>query len=137
MSPPEGALFAIGGHPGPPPCYCKALAYRQDEARVATHELLNQPPPLSDYNLFASDRALTEAVRREGAGWAAQELDALGARLGSAETIEWGFQANANPPVLHAFDRYGNRQDRVEFHPAWHRLMALGIGAGLHAAPWA
>lgn len=104
---------------------------------MATHEVLNQPPPLSDYNLFASDRALTEAVRREGAGWAAAELDALGARLGSAETIEWGFQANANPPVLRAFDRYGNRQDKVEFHPAWHRLMALGVGAGLHAAPWA
>jgi putative acyl-CoA dehydrogenase len=104
---------------------------------MATHEVLNQPPPLIDYNLFASDRALAAAVRSEGAGWAAAELDALGARLGSAETIEWGFQANANPPVLRAFDRYGHRQDKVEFHPAWHRLMALGIGAGLHAAPWA
>ena len=24
----------------------------------------------------------------------------------------------------------------VEFHPAWHQLMALMIGAGVHAAPW-
>src|SRR6266851_5301633 len=104
---------------------------------MATHEVLNQPPPLVDYNLFAGDRALGEAVGREGAGWAAGELSALGGRLGSAETIEWGFQANANPPALRAFDRYGHRQDRVEFHPAWHALMTLGIGAGLHAAPWA
>jgi putative acyl-CoA dehydrogenase len=104
---------------------------------MSTHEVLNQPPPLVDYDLFASDRALGEAVQREGAAWAATELSALGTRLGSAETIEWGFQANANPPVLRAFDRYGNRQDRVEFHPSWHQLMALGIGAGLHAAPWA
>jgi putative acyl-CoA dehydrogenase len=104
---------------------------------MATHEVLNQPPPLIDYNLFASDRALAAAIRREGAGWAAGELDALGARLGKAETIEWGVQANANPPVLHAFDRYGHRQDKVEFYPAWHQLMTLGIGAGLHAAPWA
>jgi len=104
---------------------------------MATHQVLNQPPPLIDYNLFASDRALGAAVRREGAAWAADELAELGARLGSAETIEWGFQANANPPVLRAFDRYGNRQDKVEFHPSWHQLMALGIGAGLHAAPWA
>ncbi len=104
---------------------------------MATHEVLNQPPPLIDYNLFASDRALGAAVRREGAAWAADELAELGARLGSAETIEWGFQANANPPVLRAFDRYGNRQDKVEFHPSWHQLMALGIGAGLHAVPWA
>jgi putative acyl-CoA dehydrogenase len=104
---------------------------------MATHEVLNQPPPLTDYNLFASDRALAAAIRREGAGWGAAELAALGARLGSAETIEWGFQANTSPPVLRAFDRYGHRQDRVEFHPAWHQLMALGVGAGLHAAPWA
>src|SRR5258707_5215779 len=104
---------------------------------MATHEVLNQPPPLVDYNLFAGDRALGEAVGREGAGWAAGELSALGKRLGSAETIEWGFAANQNPPLLHAFDRYGHRQDKVEFHPAWHALMTLGIGAGLHAAPWA
>jgi putative acyl-CoA dehydrogenase len=104
---------------------------------MSTHEVLNQPPPLVDYDLFASDRALGEAVQRESAAWAATELSALGTRLGSAETIEWGFQANANPPVLRAFDRYGNRQDKVEFHPAWHQLMALGIGAGLHSSPWA
>jgi putative acyl-CoA dehydrogenase len=104
---------------------------------MATHEVLNQPPPLIDYNLFASDRALTAAVAREGAGWAARELAELGGRLGRAETMEWGFQANANPPALRTFDRYGHRQDKVEFHPAWHALMALGIGAGLHAAPWA
>jgi putative acyl-CoA dehydrogenase len=104
---------------------------------MATHEVLNQPPPLVDYNLFASDRALGTAVSREGAAWAARELGELGARLGSAETIEWGFQANRHAPVLHAFDRYGHRQDTVEFHSSWHALMALGIDAGLHAAPWA
>ena len=104
---------------------------------MSTHEILNQPPPLADYDLFGSDRALGEAVRREGAGWAETELTALGSRLGSAETIEWGFQANQNPPVLRAFDRYGHRQDKVEFHPAWHALMTLGVGAGLHASPWA
>jgi len=103
---------------------------------MATHEVLNQPPPLADYNLFLSDRALGEALRREGAPWAAGELADLGARLGSAETIEWGVQANQYPPLLRAFDRYGNRQDKVEFHPAWHAMMTLGVGAGVHAAPW-
>ena len=103
---------------------------------MATHEILNQPPPLSDYNLFSSDRALGEATRREGADWADATLAEFGALLGRAETIDWGFQANQNPPVLRAFDRYGHRQDIVEFHPAWHALMALGVGAGVHAAPW-
>ena len=28
------------------------------------------------------------------------------------------------------------RIDEVEFHTAWHSLMALGVGHGLHALPW-
>ena len=102
-----------------------------------THEVLNQPPPLLDYDLFTTDRALTEAVAREGAGWAAEGLAAFGRRLGSAEVIEAGVQANRNPPVLQAFDRYGHRRDMVEFHPAWHGLMSLAVGEGLHTSPWA
>ena len=102
-----------------------------------THEVLNQPPPLADYNLFAGDRALQEAVGREGAGWAMQELHALGTELGRAETIELGFAANRHKPELHAFDRFGNRRDEIEFHPAWHGMMALGVRHGLHSSPWA
>jgi putative acyl-CoA dehydrogenase len=104
---------------------------------MPTHDVLNQPPPLEDYDLFASDRALVEAVEREGGGWAAAELSALGRRLGSGETIALGFAANRYPPELKTFDRYGHRRDEVVFHPAWHRLMALAVEAGLHAAPWA
>jgi putative acyl-CoA dehydrogenase len=103
----------------------------------ATHEVMNQPPPLVDYDLFSSDRALQEAVRREGADWAEPRLAGFGQALGRAETIEWGFQANRNPPVLQSFDRYGQRRDAVEFHPAWHSLMALAIGEGVHTGPWA
>jgi putative acyl-CoA dehydrogenase len=106
-------------------------------AGFATHEVRNQPPPLVDYDLFGSDRALQEAVRREGADWAAPSLAGFGRALGRAETIEWGFQANRNPPVLHSFDRYGNRRDAIDFHPAWHSLMALAIGEGVHTGPWA
>ena len=45
--------------------------------------------------------------------------------------------ANEHPPVLRTHDRYGNRIDEVEFHPAWHELMTVAVGHGLHAAPWA
>src|SRR5438874_7805364 len=93
----------------------------------STHEVFNQPPPLVDYDLFTSDRALQEAVLREGAGWAVPQLAAFGRRLGSAEVIEWGFQANRVPPVLQSFDRFGRHRDVVEFHPAWHHLMALAV----------
>jgi len=100
-------------------------------------EITNQPPPLEPYDLFAGDRVLREAVERERAGWAQAELAALGQKLGAPETIRLGFEANRNPPALRALDRYGHRIDEVDFHPAWHALMALAVGAGLPARPWA
>ena len=102
----------------------------------ATHTVFNQAPPFEDVNLFTSDRVLTEALRREGAGWAEERARAFGESAGRRETIAWGFQANEHPPVLRTHDRNGNRIDEVEFHPAWHALMALGVGHGLHALPW-
>jgi putative acyl-CoA dehydrogenase len=105
-------------------------------AGFTTHEVLNQPPPLVDYNLFTSDRALQEAVGREGADWARDRLETFGGALGRPEAIEWGIQANRNPPVLQSFDRYGRRRDVVEFHPAWHSLMALAVAEGVHTGPW-
>jgi putative acyl-CoA dehydrogenase len=101
------------------------------------HEVLNQPPPLIGIDLFSSDRALREAVVREGAGWASDELAGYGRTLGSAETLEYGALANAHPPVLHTHDRCGNRRDEVEFHPAWHHMMRLAVGHGVHSSPWA
>ncbi len=102
-----------------------------------TQAVFNQPPPLVDYDLFSTDSALVSAVTAEGAGWAAAGLGAFGRRLGQADTLALGALANRNPPILHSFDRYGRRRDEVEFHPAWHQLMALAVGQGLHSAPWA
>jgi putative acyl-CoA dehydrogenase len=96
----------------------------------------NQPPPLEDVNLFAGHRALVEALRREGASWAEPEVRAFGELAGRRETLAWGVQANAFPPVLRTHDRAGRRIDEVEFHPAWHALLALGVKHGLHALPW-
>ncbi len=104
---------------------------------AVTHEVTNQPPPLEGYDVFSADRALVEAVEREGAGWAAADLSALGRRAGSAEAIEWGTVANANPPQLRTHDRFGHRVDEVVYHPWYHRLMEVATGAGLHGAPWA
>lgn len=96
----------------------------------------NQPPPLVDYNVFAADQALREAVEREGAAWAQDWMHELGELAGTQQAIDWGFQTNANPPVLRTHDRFGERIDEVEFHPAWHELMQVAIGHGLHALPW-
>ena len=98
--------------------------------------VVNQAPPIAGRNPYADDAALREAVDREGAGWADDELAAYGEACGSAEVLEWGRLANEHPPVLHTHDRYGARRDAVEYHPAYHDLMRLGVGAGLHSRPW-
>ena len=64
-------------------------------------------------------------------------LHELGLLAGRAETAEQARLANEHPPVLRSHDRYGNRIDEVEFHPAWHALMDTAVSHGLHAAPWA
>jgi len=100
-----------------------------------THEVTNQPPPLAGYNLFDHDRALREALEREGGGWALERVRRFGERVGG-EPLLWGEQANRNVPVLRTHDRYGHRIDEVEFHPAWHQLMDLAVANELHALPW-
>src|SRR6476620_8843575 len=97
---------------------------------------LNQVPPLTGYNLFLSDRTLVEAVEREGAGWAREQITELGRLLGTEEAQRWGFEANENKPVLHTHDRHGNRCDEVIFHPAWHNLMRTSVAHRLHSLPW-
>jgi putative acyl-CoA dehydrogenase len=102
----------------------------------ATHEVFNQSPPLADVNLFTSDRALVEAVNREGGAHAVKSLTAFGAVCGSAEAFERGRLANENPPRLRSFDSKGRRLDIVEFHPAYHELMEVSMHEGLHCSAW-
>jgi putative acyl-CoA dehydrogenase len=79
---------------------------------------------------------LLESLEREDASWAHDLVHELGALAGTQKAIDWGFQANAHPPQLRTHNRFGDRIDEVEFHPAWHELMQVAIGHGLHALPW-
>ena len=101
-----------------------------------THEVLNQPDDLKDYNLYEQDVALKQAVHAHGGGWADKDLNRFGKITGSAEVITWGFQANENRPTLHTHDARGTRIDEVRFHPAYHELMGLSIREGLHGSHW-
>jgi putative acyl-CoA dehydrogenase len=105
-------------------------------ASGGTHEVTNQPPPLSPYDA-ADDAALLEGLRREGAGWAEEQVRRLGGLAGSPEVQEWAEQANRHEPELRTHDRYGHRIDEVDFHPSWHDLMRTAVGEGLAGAPWA
>ena len=98
--------------------------------------VFNQPPPLENYNLFESDCALKEAVKREGGGWIDAEARKLGELLGKPETINLGVLANRFTPELRTHDRFGYRIDEVAYHPAYHELMRIGIAAQTHSLPW-
>jgi putative acyl-CoA dehydrogenase len=101
-----------------------------------THEVLNQSPPFVDVDLFALDTALTEAVAANGGAGARGELSEFGRHWGSGAMAERGRLANENTPKLRTFDSRGNRRDQVEFHPAYHELMAHSAHAGLHNSTW-
>ncbi len=100
---------------------------------MTTHEVLNQPPELPEYDLWSTDPVLSDAVTREGAGWASEHLARFGKRVGRNDVRAWGVAANVYEPVLRAYDRFGHRIDQVEFHPAWHELMGLAVSEGVHS----
>lgn len=103
--------------------------------RFSTHRVENQPPPLAPYDAYATDLPLREALQREGAAWAEPDVAAFGVVAGG-ELMQLGFVANVNKPTFRPFDRYGHRVDEVEFHPAYHRIMQIGITHGVPNFAW-
>ncbi len=101
---------------------------------LPTHEVTNQPDPQGDRDLWADDPALCSAVRCQGGQ--PEPLAAFGRTLGEVRWREAGRAANCHPPELHRFDRSGRLIDEVEFHPAYHSLMELGLSSGYAAIAW-
>src|SRR3954464_14432201 len=104
--------------------------------RFDTHDIVNQSPSYVDVDLFASDRALRDAVAANGAGGEAVALSEFGRHWGTAAMFDAARLANENTPKLKAFDTKGFRRDVIEFHPAYHGFMAESMKAGLHASTW-
>ncbi|MEM9421003.1 MAG: acyl-CoA dehydrogenase family protein [Pseudomonadota bacterium] len=112
------------------------MEHHKPQATLATHEVTNQPPPFLGVSLFSDDDALVGAVRSFSADDHVDDLSQYGARCGSAEVQEWGDEANRQKPELINFDRYGHRVDEVRFHPAYHKLLDLGLSAGVSGGAW-
>ncbi len=104
--------------------------------RGATHEVLNQPPPLADYNAFAADTALREALVREGGAWGLDRVEDFGAVVASGEALDHARRAQRNIPVLRTHDRYGHRVDEVEYDPSMHWMLRLGVEREVNSLPW-
>jgi putative acyl-CoA dehydrogenase len=106
-----------------------------DADRYATHAVVNQAAPARGFNAFADDAVLRAAIARE-APWAEGRCAALGALAGDEQIQDWARLANRHAPELKTHDRFGNRIDWVEFHPAWHSLMALAWSHEVHSLAW-
>ncbi|MDL5159230.1 acyl-CoA dehydrogenase family protein [Actinomycetospora termitidis] len=100
-----------------------------------THVVTNQAPDLVDVDL-AADPPLLEAVGREGAGWALDELHQTGRRAGSAEVRDWADAAHRNEPRLRTHDRFGHRVDEVDYDPGYHALLGEAVSRGFAGAVW-
>jgi putative acyl-CoA dehydrogenase len=101
-----------------------------------TAEVLNQPPPLEDYDAYSSDPWIRAAVRRAGVTFIEGAAADLGKYVGSAAAQQHAALANRNSPVLRTHDRYGHRIDEVEYHPSYHQLMERAVRSGVHSLAW-
>jgi putative acyl-CoA dehydrogenase len=118
-------------------------------ADLATHEVSNQPEALGDVKLL-DDPAFGEALSLAFARLSeanvnvfandleqqTRHLQAFGDQAGRFSSRELARQADENPPKLNAFNARGQRIDEIEFHPAWHDLMALGLQNGVSSRAW-
>jgi putative acyl-CoA dehydrogenase len=101
-----------------------------------THHVVNQVPPLRDYDLYETDLVLRAAAAANGAAAHQADLAEHGLWLGQSRVLAAAEQANRQPPTLTAYDAGGHRQDQVNFSQGWHFLMQGIVGRGLHSAAW-
>ncbi len=100
-----------------------------------THVVDNQVPPFGGRDLWQDDLALQQAVVREGAAFFSAELRHYGT-LAGGDLYRAGFEANRQRPQLRTHDAQGHRIDTVDFHPAYHQLMATAKTHGVAGLSW-
>ena len=100
-----------------------------------THEVTNQPPPLTGSNAWRGDPLLIQ-IAEDFSAPVRKDLDTLGRFVLTHEAQELARLANTETPVLKTHDRQGRRIDLVEFHPAYHALMRRSMASGLHSSIW-
>jgi len=104
--------------------------------RTATHEVVNQPPPLADYDPLTADPALHEALIREGGEWGMDRVRDFGNVVASGEALAHAKRAQRNIPVLRTHDRYGHRVDEIDYDPSMHWMLRLGVEREVNSLPW-
>ncbi|WP_102798979.1 acyl-CoA dehydrogenase family protein [Bowmanella denitrificans] len=100
-----------------------------------THQVFNQPEPLQDYNAYQADEVLQYWVQQFGGHWGDSKLASFGHQIGH-ELLQAGFQANKHLPEFQPHNRFGQRVDQVDYHPAYHQLMHHAVHNGHCSFAW-
>jgi len=100
-----------------------------------TDEATNQSPPLSGSNAWRDDPLLVQ-LAEDFSEPVRKDLDGLGRFVMSGEAQDLARLANIELPKLKTHNRFGDRVDLVEYHPAYHALLRRSIAGGLHSSVW-
>ena len=104
-------------------------------SRVPTSYSISRRPMWTSISTRATNHCA--APLRVTAARATPPRSPPSASIGAAPTCSSSArQANENPPKLKTLDAKGYRRDFIEFHPAYHDLMAASVAAGLQASTW-
>lgn len=112
------------------------MTNRAPMTQLPTHEVENQPPAMGDINPYDCDIALQEALKREQADWALNDIQDFAAVVGSVQSKEQARLADRFSPEIRPFDPQGRRLNEVEFHPAYHELMKIAMKGRIHNYAW-
>ncbi|MFA5632772.1 MAG: acyl-CoA dehydrogenase family protein [Porticoccaceae bacterium] len=104
-----------------------------DSGRDPVDNQAGPPPPR---NLYTTDPLLQKAMAGAPYEWAQPLLTRFGELIGRCETLALANDANRFAPQLHSLDSTGQRLDEVRYHPAYHQLMEVAIGHGVHSIAW-
>lgn len=95
----------------------------------------NLIPDLNNVNAFTKDKIASRVVEKY-APWAQQRAAKLGGQVWDPRILEAADDAQRYKPELRTLNRIGDEVYDVDFHPAYHELMALGFGSGVHSLAW-
>ena len=123
-----------------------AIMYKP-RTELSTHDVTNQPrqpgdldplqdPALAEPLMAAFARCDANRDERDTATHHMTPLATFSKEAGAHHTRELGRQADEHPPRLKAFNALGERIDEVEFHPAYHQLMKIGLQGGVSSRAW-
>ncbi len=100
---------------------CTAVSQVVDSLPRTKNRLTSDPALLTLLDIYLS---------KEAYKWAFPVLNAMGEES-AGRLDELAYLADRNPPQWYPCDRFGNRIDHLEFHPAYRKMQKIAYGQGI------